>query len=80
MEEAQRHLEPPLAQDVKFALSRFREHVRAGELERAWDEMSTAGTLAAAPPAFWRSLADAADLLGLIERRVEALRSMRNAR
>lgn len=80
MEDAQRHLEPPLSQNVKFALTRFREHVRAGALERAWDEMAAAGNHAAAPPMFWRQLADAADLMGLVERRIEALRAMTQAR
>ena len=80
MEDAVRLLEPPFAERVRFALTRFHAHVAAGELERAWDELSDAGGAADANVGFWRNLAEAASELGLEERRVEAARRARDAR
>ena len=80
MEDALRLLEPPFAENVRFAITRFHAHIAAGELERAWDELSDAGQAGDANVGFWRNLAEAASQLGLEERRVEAARRARDAR
>lgn len=77
MEDAERLLEEPHSSKVKYALSHFTDHVRSGELEKAWDAIADAGDAAAAPPRFWDCLAQAAALLNLEERRAEALRRRR---
>lgn len=79
MEDAERLLEPPLSQSVKYSLSRFYDHVEREELERAWDELAQAGAAADANPMFWKNLAEAATVLGLEERRAEALSHARSA-
>ena len=74
MEDAVRLLEEPFSAKVKFALSHFADDVRRNELERAWDALAEAGEAAAGPKRFWECLGESAAMLGLEERRAEALR------
>lgn len=77
MEDAERLLEEPFSDELKFALSHFSDHVKAERLQHAWDAIAEAGELADAPPRFWEYLAEAAALMKLVERRAEALKRAR---
>lgn len=77
LEDAERLLEEPYSEPVRFALSHFADYVCAGDVEGAWDALADAGDKSRASFKFWEYLADAASMMNLEERRAEALARMR---